>query len=133
MICAIADTHALIWHLRGDNRLSANAAQFIERSATQGEQIGISAITFVEMVYLVEKGRIDPDALQKLQDAIDTGDSVWVEIPVTSEVAYQMEEISRESVPDMPDRIIAATARVLQVPIISRDGKIKVSGLETIW
>jgi len=36
-------------------------------------------------------------------------------------------------IPDMPDRIIAATAVHLNVPIISRDGKIKLSDLDTIW
>jgi len=41
--------------------------------------------------------------------------------------------ISRESIPDMPDRIIAATGLDLNVPIISRDGKIKVGKLITIW
>jgi PIN domain nuclease of toxin-antitoxin system len=133
MIQAVADTHAVIWYLYDDERLSAKAREAMERAASQGEQIGFSAITFVEMVYLVEKGRIHSSALAKLRDAIGTGDSIWVEIPVTNEIAYEMQNISRESIPDMPDRIIAATARVNRVPIISRDGKIKVSGLDTIW
>jgi PIN domain nuclease of toxin-antitoxin system len=33
----------------------------------------------------------------------------------------------------MPDRIIAATAVSLQVPIISRDGYIRASAVQTIW
>jgi PIN domain nuclease of toxin-antitoxin system len=33
----------------------------------------------------------------------------------------------------MPDRIIAATALSLGVPVISRDGKIRTSAVETIW
>jgi PIN domain nuclease of toxin-antitoxin system len=33
----------------------------------------------------------------------------------------------------MPDRIIAATGWSLNIPIISRDRKIKVSKIKTIW
>jgi predicted nucleic acid-binding protein len=36
-------------------------------------------------------------------------------------------KIDRDSIPDMPDRIIAATASHLNVPLLSRDKKIKIS------
>ena len=133
MISAVADTHAVIWYLYDDMRLSAKAKAFLDQAASYGHQIGISAITLIEIVYLVEKGRIKPDALERLTQAIGAGDSALIEIPVTGEVARKMREIPRDSIPDMPDRIIAATAQTFQVPIISRDGKIKVSGLETLW
>jgi PIN domain nuclease of toxin-antitoxin system len=133
MIRAVADTHAVIWYLYDDERLSAKAKSFIDQAATQGEQIGFSAITSIEIVYLVEKGRIKSDALERLNLAIESGDSALVELPVTGEIARKMRGIPRESIPDMPDRIIAATAQAISVPIISRDGKIRVSGLETLW
>jgi len=41
--------------------------------------------------------------------------------------------VSRDEVPDMPDRIGGATALHLGVPVISRDSKIRVSSLATIW
>ena len=44
-----------------------------------------------------------------------------------------MGNIPREDIPDMPDRIIAATALHLGVPLISRDSKIKLSKVKTIW
>jgi len=43
-----------------------------------------------------------------------------------------MKQIPREIVPDMPDRIIAATALQLQLPLISCDSKIR-KVLNTIW
>jgi len=36
-------------------------------------------------------------------------------------------------VPDLPDRIIAATALHLNVPVISRDSKIQAANLQTVW
>jgi predicted nucleic acid-binding protein len=44
-----------------------------------------------------------------------------------------MASIPRADVPDLPDRIIAATAVYLGVPLISRDRAIRASSVETIW
>lgn len=35
--------------------------------------------------------------------------------------------------PDMPDRIIAGTALHLKLPLITRDHKIQLSQIDTIW
>jgi PIN domain nuclease of toxin-antitoxin system len=56
-----------------------------------------------------------------------------VEIPVTSGIIQHMVAIPREQLADMPDRIIAATALFLRVPLISRDRKIVVDGIPTLW
>jgi hypothetical protein len=56
MIVAVADTHAAIWHLYADRRLSLTAKTFIERAAAIGVRIGISSITLAETLYLEEKG-----------------------------------------------------------------------------
>jgi PIN domain nuclease of toxin-antitoxin system len=133
MIRAVADTHAIIWYLFEDGRLSHVAKEFLDNAAQSGEQIGISAISLTEIVYLVEKAKINPETLERLLQSIEAGNAALVEIPVTGKIASRMREVSRDAVPDMPDRIIAATALELSVPIISRDGKIKTSGLKTIW
>jgi predicted nucleic acid-binding protein len=44
-----------------------------------------------------------------------------------------LDTLPREAVPDMPDRIIAATALHLHVPLISRDRHIQMAGITTIW
>ncbi len=133
MIRAIADTHALIWYLFDDRRLSRPAKQFMEDAVKDGEQIGFSAISLIEIVYLVEKKKIKPDTLERLLKATGSKDAALVEFPVTGQVAGKMRYIPRDALPDMPDRIIAATALDLNVPIISRDGKIRVSRLKSIW
>jgi predicted nucleic acid-binding protein len=45
----------------------------------------------------------------------------------------QLRRVRREDVPDMPDRIIAATALALDLPLVTRDGKIRAAGIRTIW
>ncbi len=44
-----------------------------------------------------------------------------------------MRQVPRAQMPDMPDRIVAATATFLRVPVISRDGRIKSSNVQTVW
>ena len=56
-----------------------------------------------------------------------------VEIPIDTDIARTMTAISSTQIPDMPDRIIAATAWKLNVPLISRDSKIQLSKVQTIW
>jgi len=82
---------------------------------------------------LIEKEKIDPGALERLLNITKTGDAALVELPVTSETAETMRKISRDVIPDMPDCIIAATSLEQNVPVISRDGNIRISGLKTIW
>jgi PIN domain nuclease of toxin-antitoxin system len=55
------------------------------------------------------------------------------EVPFDAAIATTMAQVPRSSVPDMPDRIIAATALRLSVPVISRDAKIRLSAVPTIW
>ena len=133
MLVAVADTHAAIWYLSKDPRLSASAFTFMQSAAARGDVIGLSSITFVEMVYLIEKGRIPAEGLSRLARIVAEPDGAFVEIPVDLKIARALSQIDVAKVPDMPDRIIAATGLLLGVPVISRDSKIMLSGLTTIW
>jgi PIN domain nuclease of toxin-antitoxin system len=133
MLRAVADTHTVIWYLYDDPRLSPAARAAIEGAAAAGDQVGFSAIVLAEIVYLSEKGRIHPDVLGRLLLALDRPGAVLRELPFDRAVAAVMPTIDRRQVPDLPDRIIAATASLHGVPLISRDRAIRLSGLPTIW
>lgn len=47
MLRAIADTHAVIWHVFKSDRLSARARAFINETADTGDTIGVSPITLI--------------------------------------------------------------------------------------
>lgn len=132
MIVGVADTHCAVWYLSNDPRLSKRARAEVEAAASAGKEIAVSSITLAELVYLIDKGRLDSEIFDLLQEAL-AGDGVLVEIPVDHNVARAMQQVSRSQVPDFPDRIIAATAVHLGVPVISRDGKIRASSVRTIW
>ena len=133
MVGGIADTHAVIWYIFSDSRLSGTARSFITSANLNGDHIGISSITLIEMVYLIEKGRIAAESFTRLAAALEAPQSEFVEIPVDLRIARALSQIQVGQIPDMPDRIVAATAIAFQVPVISRDAKIQHSGLQTIW
>jgi PIN domain nuclease of toxin-antitoxin system len=133
MIKGVADTHAIIWYIYGDARLSNPAKTFIQNTFEQGDQIAISAITLIEVIYLIERNRIAAESFSRLALALGDPDSGLLECPIDLQTARALSRVSMGQIPDMPDRIIAATALQLEVPIISRDARITHSDLETIW
>jgi PIN domain nuclease of toxin-antitoxin system len=133
MIRAIADTHTFIWYLAGDKRLSVNGREFIDAAAREGDTIAVSSITLVETVYLMERNRVPADTLRRLVEELVIPNGVFVEVPIDHQVATIMQQVSPNEIPDMPDRIIAATALHHGVPVISRDGRIQASSIQTIW
>ena len=133
MIVAVADTHAVIWYLSSNPRLSATAKEFMDVARADRNQIGISSVSVVEIVYLIEKGKIPVESLTALAAALEKLPRVLTDIPLDLKTARALSFIDLYKVPDMPDRIIAATALYLGVPLISRDAKIQTSGLTTIW
>jgi PIN domain nuclease of toxin-antitoxin system len=134
MIAGVADTHAAVWYLFGDPRLSATAKSFIDQAATDHQTIGISPISLAEVIYLIEKkNRLPASAFDDLRSCLDSPKHVFKEAFFTRDVVKVMQQVSREAVPDMPDRIVAATALYFGVPVVSRDGKIRVSSVQTIW
>lgn len=84
-------------------------------------------------MYLIEKNRIDTAALDRILAALNRKDSTLVEIPLDRWIIQAMRRIDRAQVPDLPDRIVVATALHLGVPVISRDRKIQSSTVATIW
>ncbi len=129
----VADTHSVIWHFTAPQNFSTDASQAMDEAETNGI-IFVSSITLVEMIYLVEKGKIVRDALDLLRDALDDINSAFQLIELNRGVADELEKISRNDVPDMPDRIIAASALHLNLPLVTKDSKIQsVNLIKTIW
>lgn len=133
MIAGVADTHAAIWYLFGDPHLSTKAKEFIDRAAATQCTIQIAPISLAEIVYLIEKRRLPASIFEELRGALRNPDHVLSEAPFNAAVVEAMRVVSRDCVPDMPDRIVAATALYLGVPVISRDGRIRASTIQTIW
>jgi len=133
MAAILADTHAAIWHMVEPAKLSTDARSALLAAAQAGDPVFLSAISLVEIRYLIEKGKVIQSALDLICNALDDPAAALTLAPLDYTIAKAVQQIPRTTVPDMPDRIIAATALALNVPLVSRDRKIQASSIVTIW
>jgi len=133
MSAIVADTHSLIWALRRPDRLSEPARAAFNEAAAQGQPTYVSAVSLIEIRYLVEKRKLEEQDFAFVKNALDDPDRGLVLIPVDLSICLRLGDIPREVVPDMPDRIIATTAKLLDVPLVTRDQRIRQADLVTIW
>lgn len=130
---AVLDTHAAIWYLLDTKNLSQKVFSLIDGAAARGEPTYISAVTLVEVVYLVERSRIAADAFATFTGELSQTSPAFEVVPLDYNVANAMRKIPRDVVPDMPDRVIAATALHLGLPPVTRDRRLQAAGIQTIW
>ncbi len=65
--------------------------------------------------------------------ALDDAATPFLLAPLDRSVADALGFVSRSEVPDLPDRIVTATALALRAPLVSRDETIRASRVRTIW
>ncbi len=129
----VLDTHALIWWVSQDSRLSKTARKTIEEQMADGKII-ISSISTWEIALLVER--------EKLVLSMDVAS--WISTiamiknvhfyPVDNDIAIKSVHLPGDFHKDPADRMIVATARKLAAPLITKDEKILgYSHVKTIW
>ncbi len=126
---AILDTHAFLWWLLADERLSAISRSVIEQPEND---ILVSAITGYEIASKATRGRL----------VLPGSPSAFVGSRVSSEgfapLAVSLEHAVRAGIlPDIHrdpfDRILIAQAQVEGLPILTADPLIAQYDVETIW
>ncbi len=130
---AVLDTHTVLWYLENSKELSPVAHATIEDAVRDAHDVYVSAISLIETVYLVERRKLPPTALERLRNALVDPSAGLSIAPVDASVAIALENIPRSIVPDMPDRIIAATALHLGLPLVTCDRRLQTAGIQTIW
>ena len=132
MASVVADTHALLWMLRGALRERSPSGAAAIDQALIAKKLYVSIGSFLDLRYLVDSGRLAEQAFDDACSIVD-GDAFTV-VPLDLQVLDRMEEIPREKVPDPFDRIIAATALTLDLPLVSADEDIQGAiGERVIW
>jgi predicted nucleic acid-binding protein len=124
----IADTHALVWHLTGDDRLGKKAKDAL-RKADRGEvEVVIPTVVLAEALYISRKRDIP---FNILVDLIRNAKNYSV-YPLGLNVILEMTRLGAGY--SIHDAVIVATAKLLEAPIITRDKEIHKSGdAQTIW
>ncbi len=118
----VLDTHIWIWHVQGDQRLTAHSANIIKQYESIG--LGISAISLWEISKIVQLGRLSlPIPIEEWFLIALAYPGVTL-LPLTPQIAIESTELPGTFHRDPSDQIIVATARNYNCPLMTYDEKI---------
>ena len=121
----LLDTHIWVWWVAGGDGLTDTELAVIQALRMPGEERGVSVMSCWEVGMLASKGRL-PLPLpvdQWVTQAL--GPSGVTRVPLTPAIAVASASLPAPFHADPADRIIVATAGVLDIPLVTRDGKIR--------
>lgn len=122
---ALLDTHALLWWMTNDRRLSRRA-----RETITNEEILVSVVSAWEIEIKRGLARIEADTHAILEEVTGTVGFAWLEIGPAHVVALaDLPPLHR----DPFDRMLVAQAQLEHVSLISRDREVRRYEVETIW
>jgi PIN domain nuclease of toxin-antitoxin system len=127
----LLDTHIWVWWANNSAQLSANHRRDIFQHRASG--LGVSVISWWEVAKLVEKNRLSLSLAVK--DWIDAALSLpdVVLLPLSPEIAVESTRLPQSPHGDPADQLIVATARILNIELLTADQRlIKYTGVRTL-
>lgn len=123
------DTHTFIWYLDKslNNKLSQKALKAI-KEAEDSSIIYLPIIVLMEVLYLIEKGRVNI-SFHKLLSNLEKSINYEI-VPFDIGLLKIAETIQGLEV---HDRLILATAILTGSPLVSNDREIHAKGIKVIW
>ena len=128
----LLDTHAWVWWIRRDPRLGEAALAALDGFPPEGRPC-LADISIWEVAMLVARRRLElVTPLAEWLEAASHPRSVHV-LVISAAIASETALVARTALRDPADRIIVATSRVLELPLLTRDRAILRSRLTTPW
>lgn len=128
MYC-VTDTHALVWYLSDDARLSARG-RAVFASAEHGDiAIVIPAIVLLECIDIFDKKKVRFDFQGLILKIAESRNFIIAEM--NWNLILEVERT--KGFKDLHDRVIVATAKLFGAPLLSRDRIIRQVYRKTIW
>lgn len=126
----VTDTHGFVWFLARDGRLGKGAMEVFLKADAGEAQVVVPSIVLMETLYICEKHRVElkfREVLDKVRGALN-----YPVYPLDLKAVAECQELPKSL--SLHDRVIVATAKLLNAKVLTKDGEIINSGLvETIW
>jgi PIN domain nuclease of toxin-antitoxin system len=118
----VLDTHIWLWWLNGSPNLSARHAELLKKHESEG--LVVSAISCWEIAYKSAAGRLELGlpAREWMEQALAKPNIVVH--PFTYEIAIDAAVLPGALHGDPADRLIVATARTLDCPLVTADRRL---------
>jgi PIN domain nuclease of toxin-antitoxin system len=121
----LLDTHILIWWRLNSRRLDRNRARRLQELENKQQPVSISAISLWEIAVLASHDRIEiDDPLDGWLEETEAHPLIEV-LPLSARVAAESVRLGPDFHNDPADRIIAATARVHGLYLMTADDRIR--------
>jgi PIN domain nuclease of toxin-antitoxin system len=130
----ILDTHVLVWWVDGDTKkFSRKARQALEHHGKRNELL-IASISVFEIITLERRGRLRfKISASEWLAQVRRLPEYRIE-PLTDDIAERAGQFGDAWPGDPADRMIAATALLRDVPLVTHDEKLRgMEHLKTIW
>lgn len=125
----LADTVTIIRHFSETGKTGKKARSILDDTEEGKNHLYISVISIVEIMYLSEKRRIKINLTETLN--IINNSANYSIIDLTPHIVMIAKNIK---FPELHDRLIIATAKFLEIPILTSDKEIcKIDGIKAIW
>ncbi len=124
----LLDTHAFLWFVAGDKRLSPSAQRAMERA---GAELVLSAASVWEMAIKLRLGRLSlPEPLEiYIAEKMQAGLQL---LPVEWEHAARVATLPLHH-RDPFDRLLVCQALVEKLPVVTADAMFHAYGAQVIW
>lgn len=119
----VLDTHVLVWYFTGNKRLPEELKNRIDQVRQQGGRLLVPTIVLGEALAVAAKGRVVLNFDQLYQAVLAEPEFEIVEFGL----GIFAEVLRIRRIPEIHDRIIAATARFYGAHLLTKDGEIRVS------
>lgn len=123
-MAVVVDSHALLWYLSKNNKLSPKAKKELDNS----EKIIVSVIVILKLLYILQKFG-EEKKFKGLLAALLT--KKYLIYPVDLALVKRSAKLPKDF--EMHDRLIVATAKIFNAHLVTKDKQISSAYSKIIW
>lgn len=125
----VTDTQCLLWYLTADRRLPRAIPSVYDAMEDGHAQIFVPSMVLVETLFLFQRECVTEKIVSQLMELSEEQDATLCVLPMDMSVVRTVRDFGPAVVKELADRVIAATARAFDLPLLTVDEEIIRSGL----